>query len=529
MRNFLTFSTLSSASHVLAVFAISVIAVSPVNAQSGFFDGDFESGTFQGWTPGGEQGGFATLAAKGSCYSANDTTAISFNGNERSNYAALLRSNAQGGTDSVATLRSQPFPAGSAVYFSALTESPSLNVNRSPVEFVVRILDSAGEELAALPYRTALIQLAPGCPSEQRDATFSIHSVPTHQFDGDIMIEFRQSTRILGRGLFTLIDDVFTLPKNDIVLSRSQPRAVAGTSVTSSGTLFLDPSDSFDPDQAPEALNYRWRIDGENFMRELDFPCVFVGGGVAVGNNRATLYVDDGFHYSADTLNFVVPAGTSTGTSSNSTTASTNTNTDSNITLTAPRGGPVGSDSTATASDGSAIITDPRNECDIDFSENPGTDGDTPDGNNDSGSDGGGSTALSIDPNGSNSGSQTVDYTIGGNPVSITNGASITNANGGTVERIVVSISNGTSQSGDQLDVSSTQTTLSVSNNAPTSITITPASGSAEAEADFEAQLNSIRFSNSENNVSTATRTITISVEDGVSTATATVTVNVQN
>ena len=44
-----------------AVLAFSTIA----NAQSLLFDGGFESGTFQGWTSGGVNGGFAAPAAKG--------------------------------------------------------------------------------------------------------------------------------------------------------------------------------------------------------------------------------------------------------------------------------------------------------------------------------------------------------------------------------------------------------------------------------------------------------------------------------
>jgi len=83
----------------ILVCLLSLLAPAMASAQARLlFDGDFESGTFQGWIPSGEKGGFASVAAKGSCFSGNDTTAISFNGNDTSNYAALLRSNAAGDT-----------------------------------------------------------------------------------------------------------------------------------------------------------------------------------------------------------------------------------------------------------------------------------------------------------------------------------------------------------------------------------------------------------------------------------------------
>jgi len=158
------------------MIAQSVFFVSNSNAQTGLlFDGDFESGTFQGWTPGGINGGFASLAARGSCFSGNDTTAISFNGDPTSNYAALLRSNPNGDTDSIATLRSQPFVAGNGVIFSALTETLSDDPSDQPVDFIVNIIDANGEVISEQPYRTAIVQLAEGCPSEQRD-TLSIHT-----------------------------------------------------------------------------------------------------------------------------------------------------------------------------------------------------------------------------------------------------------------------------------------------------------------------------------------------------------------
>ncbi len=145
---------------------IGLFSMAPTSqAQSLLFDGDFESGTFQGWTPAGDNGGFSSLAAKGTCYSGNDTTAISFNGDLANNYAALLRSNAAGDPESVARLRSDNFAAGRGILFSALSETSDAAPSTDPVNLVVKILNSDGKVMNELPVQTAVVQLAPGCPS----------------------------------------------------------------------------------------------------------------------------------------------------------------------------------------------------------------------------------------------------------------------------------------------------------------------------------------------------------------------------
>ena len=177
------------------------------HAQSLLFDGDFESGTFQGWTPSGENGGFASLAAKGTCYSGNDTTAISFNGDLGNNYAALLRSNVAGDTDSVASLRSEYFPAGRGILFSALSESGDAAPSADPVNLVVKVLNTDGKVMNELPVQTAVAQLSTGCPSIKRDTAFSAHYIDTSQHNGEISIEFTQHTLTSGFAYFTMIDN----------------------------------------------------------------------------------------------------------------------------------------------------------------------------------------------------------------------------------------------------------------------------------------------------------------------------------
>ena len=296
----------------IAGLAFGLVATSPaLHAQASLlFDGDFESGTFQGWIPGGDNGGFASIAARGTCYSGNDTTAISFDGNPASNYAALLRSNANGNPDSIARLRSQPFRAGNGIIFSALSETLDPDPGNHPVELTVNIINSEGNTVAELPLRTAVIQLAQGCPSEGRDAVFSKQFIDTHHFAGqEISIEFTQHTRFDGLGYFTLIDNVLFIDQGQFVLNSGQPIAVAGTGVTTSGTFYLDPRASVDPDDGPLDLDYRWFVDGEESTRDVDMPCINLNEDfrLSAGNNKATLYATDGFHYDADTIRFVIP------------------------------------------------------------------------------------------------------------------------------------------------------------------------------------------------------------------------------
>ena len=305
-------------------------------AQTLLFDGDFESGTFQGWTPSSETGGFATLAAKGTCYSYNDTTAISFNGDQTNNYAALLRSGNSGSPESIARLRSANFAAGRGILFSALSETSDPAPNPDPVDFFVQILDSDGAVLNELPITTQVVKLAPGCPSVKRDTAFAVHYIDTSQHNGEISIQFNQRTRTSGFSYFTLVDNVVLVEKDQVFVSQTQPIARAGTSLTSSNILFLDPRDSIDPDNAPAELEFSWFINGEDSIRYFDMPCVNINSDfqLGAGNHTATLYATDGFHYSADTIRFVVTSGQVSVDDSTTDDAS-------GITLTTPKGDPI--------------------------------------------------------------------------------------------------------------------------------------------------------------------------------------------
>ena len=477
------------------------------------FDGDFESGTFQGWTPSGENGGFATVAAKGSCFSGSDTTAISFNGNPTSNYSALLRSNAAGETGSVASLRSQPFEAGNGIIFSALSETLSDDPRDHPVDLVVKIINSDGEVISEQPYRTAIIQLAQGCPSEPRDTAFSGHFIDTHHLAGnEISIEFNQNTRNQGLGYFTLIDDVVFIDRSSFLLSTSQPRAVAGTGITSSGTFFLDPRASTDPDDAPIELNYSWFINGDTSIRELDVPCVNLNTDVqlSAGNNIATLYVNDGFSYSADTIRFVIPAESS---NNNQDSTATDNNDDSTDDETDTEN--IDGDGT-----GTPTLTDPLNECDVNLTAefiDPPTDPDTDgDGNPTTPVVDGDTTRPSISVTGD------ATFTIGGDPVPLVSDASISLSSAGTAIRSAT-ITIAVPANGDVLSLANPPAGLQVDANADgdqnVSLMITVEDGGQVTDEDFETAIANTVYSYivpaEVTDPITGTRSISYKVNDG--------------
>ena len=501
-----------------AILAFSTI----INAQSLLFDGGFESGTFQGWTSGGVNGGFAAPAAKGTCFSGNDTTAISFNGDLGNQYAALLRSNADGNPGSIGKIKSDNFAAGRGILFSALSETSDPAASKQPVQLIVKVLSGDGKVLSELPVQTAVVQLAPGCPSVKRDTAFSVHYVDTSQHNGEISIEFSQYTRTKGFAYFTLIDNVVLVEKGQVFVSQSQPIARAGTSLTSSDILFLDPRDSIDPDGAPAPLTYSWFINGEETIRLYDMPCVNVNSDftLAAGNHIATLYASDGVNYSADTIRFVVTSGQTTAVDESDENDDTDT---SDITLTTPKGDPIVNESNVVSNE-DVTLTDPKNECDIDVSDiiedEDGNEGGTdPE-----------SLFLDID-SGSEETFNNV-FTIGNGPVPLTsNNVEVNSSSDESVTSITVSIN--TPQEGDTLTASiTTVNTLNISNNGTSSITISPdQAGNEVSDTDYEIILEAIVFEYTVGDGETAVtdqRTINYNVTDSAgnsSSASSTITV----
>jgi hypothetical protein len=265
-------------------------------AQSLLGGGDFESGTAGAWESDGLAGGFSMVVREGGCFSFNDTSGLVLSGS----HAMLLRSGSAGRIRSVGIARSPVFEAGTGVVFDALSEVSDGRRTRNPVHFTVAVLDEGGGLLAEHRLHTALVRLAPGCPSDPRTAAFGRHFVDTSAWIGSrIRIEFRQHTNVRGAGYFTLIDNVRYFGPDEAPLFAGLPTAVAGSSFRWGSTLHLDGRLSRHPDYHPDIapLRYTWYIDGVAEPRE--------GRRVAIddlpaGNHRVTLFVSDGANVVAD-------------------------------------------------------------------------------------------------------------------------------------------------------------------------------------------------------------------------------------
>ena len=169
-------------------------------------NGTFEAGDLRGWTASGINDGFATINQEGTCFSFNNTTGLTLNGN----FAANVRSSGPAPTSSIGILTSDPFVARSGIRFRALSENTDDTLATDPVTLEVAVLDSAGSVLLSQVVKTNIVTLNPLCPEgELRDGTFSKHFIDTSSFAGqEIRLEFRQHTNVAGHGFFTLIDDV---------------------------------------------------------------------------------------------------------------------------------------------------------------------------------------------------------------------------------------------------------------------------------------------------------------------------------
>src|SRR5437773_2296839 len=125
-------------------FALATTAFSQAPA---LHNGNFEAGTLEGWTVGGVNEGVARIAREGSCFSYNNTEGLTLSGS----FAAEIRSSGLAPTDSVGLLTSDPFIAGSAITFNALTEAEEGEeakfAQTDPVTFEARILDEANDAL----------------------------------------------------------------------------------------------------------------------------------------------------------------------------------------------------------------------------------------------------------------------------------------------------------------------------------------------------------------------------------------------
>jgi len=262
-------------------------------------NGNFESGDFTGWSTSRVNGGRAFIATRGECFSANDTTALDLHGN----FAAAIRSNTEGDKDSVGILTSEPFEAGNAIVFYALSENRLGRDDPDPVKLEIRLLDAGRTTLFSQPLHTAVATLSPGCPSAPHYGAMSGHMIDTRAWAGQMVsLQLRQSTNRKGDGFFTLVDDVTIYAPGEVPLLPDAPVAIAGTSLDNAGLVQLDASLSFDPNG--NVLTYTWYVDGEAAPRDGD---LVAAEDLSPGAHRALLVVSDGIHVATDTLLFVLP------------------------------------------------------------------------------------------------------------------------------------------------------------------------------------------------------------------------------
>lgn len=175
---------------------------------------DFEiSG--EGWTLVGLLDGIARVEIEGSCFGANNTTGITFNGNRALN----IRSSPSAPHGSIGIATSHVFTLGKALGFRALVENDDAVPSLDPVSLEVRVLDAGGGLLATHPVKPNILTTSPGTSTDGclvddlRDGPWSSHTIDTSAYAGQIgRIEFRQHTSVPGKGFFALIDDVVVTP-----------------------------------------------------------------------------------------------------------------------------------------------------------------------------------------------------------------------------------------------------------------------------------------------------------------------------
>jgi hypothetical protein len=255
--------------------------------------GDFESGSFFGWQQTGINSGYSLVVPEGSCYSDNDTTGITLNGN----YSALIRSNSQGDPASSASITSEPFLVGGSVSFDALSEVAFGQSSIKAVTLTVSLVGTDGVELMSVVIaQTNTVTLNSGCPNLPRNGSFHGHLIDTHLFQGiEARVRFTQHTNRSGYGLFTLIDDVVVYEAGEVPILIG-PTAVAGTSVVDNA-LALNGSRSIHPLGA--GLHYEWFIDDQVGSRVGEFVNI---SDLEPGNYSVVLFTDDGFNYTSDIM-----------------------------------------------------------------------------------------------------------------------------------------------------------------------------------------------------------------------------------
>jgi hypothetical protein len=278
---------------VLGSFIASILCVRIASAAFLLPGGDFESGSFFGWQQTGINSGYSLVTAEGTCYSDNDTTGITLNGD----YSALIRSNPLGDPASSASITSEPFLVGSSVSFVALSEVAFGQSSVEPVTLTVSLVATDGVELMSMVIvQTNTVTLNSGCPNLPRNGSFHGHLMDTTLFQGsEARVRFTQHTNRSGYGLFTLIDDVTVYEAGEVPVLIG-PTAVAGTSIVDNA-LALNGSRSYHP--LGVAVRYEWFIDDQAGGRTGEFVNI---SDLEPGNYSVVLFTNDGYSYTSDIL-----------------------------------------------------------------------------------------------------------------------------------------------------------------------------------------------------------------------------------
>lgn len=178
-------------------------------------NGGFErgvAGLADCWTLTSILDGISRVEVEGSCFGANNTKGITLPERRSLN----VRSSAPAPLGSVGIATSDPFTFGSGIKFKALSENDDAIPAGDPVLSWWRLLSEDGTvELATGVFVANILTTSPGTTNDGclvgdlRDGAFSSHSIDTSNLGGTKgRLEFRQHTKVEGKGFFTLVDDV---------------------------------------------------------------------------------------------------------------------------------------------------------------------------------------------------------------------------------------------------------------------------------------------------------------------------------
>ena len=223
---------------VSVVQGVALLGVSPASASTLITNGDFEQSLTTGWTqsgtptgvtatsalnPGGN-GGFASIVAQGTCWSAFNTSGLVLPGTHSARIRAAAPTTS---TTWTGILTSDQFTAGNSVTFDAESET-SGTTHPVPSTLTVNILDPTNSDavLSTQVVSPNVVQLPgpTGCTSATPPAGgFSSHTIDTSSWAGTpIKVQFTQHSKYAGLGYFTLVDNVATVNAAGLSITQAE-------------------------------------------------------------------------------------------------------------------------------------------------------------------------------------------------------------------------------------------------------------------------------------------------------------------